>query len=173
MNAQAEWRISPQAMVTLTLRGDHNSNPICQVNCFANFVAPFNSLLHDPNVPYNQVIRSLHRLFLAPPASSGSCASASHGPPSTRATRCYGTASGSSAITYPGTIAAVVATNTPMKNNFIISNGPIAPGGTRQSLHRRRRGQPIPAHQVCERWNGGFDHRQPPVLPASQLHHHE
>jgi hypothetical protein len=53
-------------MVTLTLRGDHNSNPTCQVNCFANFVAPFNSLLHDPNVPYNQVIRTgLHQTLLS------------------------------------------------------------------------------------------------------------
>ena len=35
------------------------------MNCFSNLVAPFNSLLHNPNVPYNQVIQTnLHQALL-------------------------------------------------------------------------------------------------------------
>src|SRR5260370_35398012 len=70
--AQDDWRITPRLSLTLTLRGDHNSNPVCQVNCFANLVAPFNSLLPDPNVPYNQVIQTnVHRPLSAPNAAIG------------------------------------------------------------------------------------------------------
>ena len=43
---------------TLSMRAEHNSNPICLHNCISRLVAPFTALNHDPAVPYNQVIQT-------------------------------------------------------------------------------------------------------------------
>jgi outer membrane receptor protein involved in Fe transport len=55
---QDEWRVTNKLKLTLALRVDHNSNPICRTNCFARLIAPFTSLTHDDNIPYNQVIKT-------------------------------------------------------------------------------------------------------------------
>jgi hypothetical protein len=59
--AQDEWAIRSNLKLTLALRAEHNSNPVCQFNCFANFNAPFASLASvtssDPgSVPYSSDI---------------------------------------------------------------------------------------------------------------------
>jgi outer membrane receptor protein involved in Fe transport len=62
--AQDEWRVGKKLKVTLALRIDHNSNPVCQTDCFARLTSPFTSLNHDPTVPYNQVITTgLHQAY--------------------------------------------------------------------------------------------------------------
>ncbi|HYX68610.1 MAG TPA: hypothetical protein VE825_05725, partial [Terriglobales bacterium] len=55
---QDEWRLRPNLTVTLALRLEHNSNPVCQTNCFASLTQPFTSIPLDPTgvVPYNQTI---------------------------------------------------------------------------------------------------------------------
>ncbi len=60
---QDEWRVNNSLKLTLALRADHDSNPVCQHNCVALFRSPdFFSMNHDPSVPYNQVIASgLHQ----------------------------------------------------------------------------------------------------------------
>jgi hypothetical protein len=55
---QDEWRATNKLKLTFALRLDLNSNPVCQTDCFAEFTAPFTSLNHDPNVPYNQIIKT-------------------------------------------------------------------------------------------------------------------
>ncbi|HZE24052.1 MAG TPA: TonB-dependent receptor, partial [Blattabacteriaceae bacterium] len=61
---QDEWRVTDKLKLTLALRLDHNSNPVCQTNCFAELAVPFTSLAHDPNIPYNQAIRTgLHQAY--------------------------------------------------------------------------------------------------------------
>ncbi len=55
--AQDEWRVAQGFKLTLSLRGDHASNPVCQHNCFARTVQPFPSMSHDVNTPYNQSIQ--------------------------------------------------------------------------------------------------------------------
>ena len=55
--AQDEWRANQTLTLTFSLRVDHSSNPVCQVNCFARFVSDFDNLNHDINIPYNQAIR--------------------------------------------------------------------------------------------------------------------
>lgn len=55
--AQDEWRVARGLNLTLSIRGDHASNPVCQHNCFARTVQPFTSMNHDVNIPYNQAIQ--------------------------------------------------------------------------------------------------------------------
>jgi hypothetical protein len=53
---QDEVRINPNLKLTLALRGDRNSNPICASNCFSRLNTPFTGLTHDINTPYNAII---------------------------------------------------------------------------------------------------------------------
>jgi hypothetical protein len=126
--AQDEWRVSPKLTLTLVLRADHNSNPVCQVNCFANLVVPFNSLPHDPNVPYNQVIQTnLHQAMPATtfliwqPRFGFAWTSTQNGDTVVRG------GFGLFGDTFPGAIAGTMASNTPLVNPFIITNGKITP----------------------------------------------
>ncbi|MFZ0816454.1 MAG: carboxypeptidase-like regulatory domain-containing protein [Candidatus Sulfotelmatobacter sp.] len=53
---QDEVRVTPNLKLTLALRGDRNSNPICASNCFSRLNTPFTGLTHDVNTPYNAII---------------------------------------------------------------------------------------------------------------------
>ena len=62
--AQDEWRASSKLKLTLGIRADHTSNPVCQANCFARLTAPFTEISHNQNIPYNQVISAnQHQAF--------------------------------------------------------------------------------------------------------------
>ncbi len=51
-----EWRVLPNLALTLALRAEHYSNPICQSRCFARPTGPFEFVSHDPSQPYNEAI---------------------------------------------------------------------------------------------------------------------
>ena len=55
---QDEFRMTKKLKLTLALRLDHNSIPVCQTNCFSRLTSPFTNLDHtnSANVPYNQTI---------------------------------------------------------------------------------------------------------------------
>jgi hypothetical protein len=53
---QDEYRVNKDLKLTLALRGDRNSNPICSSNCFSRLDTPFTGLTHDVNTPYSQII---------------------------------------------------------------------------------------------------------------------
>jgi hypothetical protein len=71
--AQDEWKATHNLKLTFALRLEHNSNPVCQINCFANTATPFLSTpsalagngidpVCDPtvpacNVPYSSDIK--------------------------------------------------------------------------------------------------------------------
>ena len=55
---QDEWKPTSSLKLTLALRADHNSNPVCAANCFARLSSSFATLDHDPTVPYNQAVES-------------------------------------------------------------------------------------------------------------------
>jgi len=69
--AMDEWAVTPNLKLTLALRGEHNSNPVCQFNCFANFVGPVSTLpsftsANPGNVPYSSDIAAgLHQAYPA------------------------------------------------------------------------------------------------------------
>ena len=62
-----EWRVTSRLKLSLSLRLDHNSNPVCQTNCFAELTQPFTALAKNPNaanLPFNQVIKTgLHQAY--------------------------------------------------------------------------------------------------------------
>jgi hypothetical protein len=53
---QDEYRVTPNLKLTLALRGDRNSNPICGSDCYSRFETAFSGMSHDVNTPYNQAI---------------------------------------------------------------------------------------------------------------------
>jgi outer membrane receptor protein involved in Fe transport len=60
--AQDEWAVASNLKLTLALRGEHNSNPVCQFNCFANLTGPASTLASftsaDPgSVPYSSDLK--------------------------------------------------------------------------------------------------------------------
>jgi Carboxypeptidase regulatory-like domain len=53
---QDEYRVTPNLKLTLALRGDRNSNPICASDCYSRLNTAFSGLSHDVNTPYNAII---------------------------------------------------------------------------------------------------------------------
>ena len=51
---QDEWSVKRNLKITLGLRAEHNSNPICVTNCFSRFDNSFFNISHDMAQPYNQ-----------------------------------------------------------------------------------------------------------------------
>ena len=53
---QDEWHLKSNLTLTLALRVEHRSNPVCARDCFPEFSGPFESISHDPALPYNQAL---------------------------------------------------------------------------------------------------------------------
>jgi len=70
--AEDDIQVKSNLTISLSLRGDHFSNPTCKNLCFARLVEPFNQLVNDPklgganaaNVPYNQILQLNNRTTL-------------------------------------------------------------------------------------------------------------
>jgi outer membrane receptor protein involved in Fe transport len=62
--AQDEWRVSKSLKLTFALRVEHDSNPVCQLNCSSLFTGPFSTISSDTTTPYNQMIdANRHQIF--------------------------------------------------------------------------------------------------------------
>ncbi|HXM68192.1 MAG TPA: carboxypeptidase regulatory-like domain-containing protein [Candidatus Acidoferrum sp.] len=60
--ASDELKVTSNLKVTLSMRFDHLSNPVCQTNCFQSLSAPFQDL--NPTAPVNQALTTgLHTAF--------------------------------------------------------------------------------------------------------------
>ena len=127
---QDEWSIRPNLKITLALRGDHNSNPVCQTNCFARLSTDFLNISHDINTPYNHVINTgLHQAL-------GKYTSVSWQPRVGFTWSPFNSAKGPVVRggfglftdMFPATIADYLLNNAPLNNLFVTGAGPLAPG---------------------------------------------
>ncbi|MBV8478008.1 MAG: TonB-dependent receptor [Acidobacteria bacterium] len=60
---QDEWKVKSNLALTLALRAEHQSNPVCAHDCFSELSGPFESISHDPAQPYNQAISKRKQAF--------------------------------------------------------------------------------------------------------------
>ncbi len=61
---QDEWKVKPNLVVTAAMRLEHNSNPVCQTNCFDTFKGSAFNQNTSPTAPYNTLIHNgLHKAF--------------------------------------------------------------------------------------------------------------
>ncbi|HXX13386.1 MAG TPA: carboxypeptidase regulatory-like domain-containing protein, partial [Candidatus Eremiobacteraceae bacterium] len=61
---QDEWHARPNLTLTVALRGEHYSNPVCIGRCFARLSAPVGTITYDPAQPYSQGILTNERQAL-------------------------------------------------------------------------------------------------------------
>jgi hypothetical protein len=127
--AQDEWAIKPNFKLTLALRGDHNSDPTCQTNCFARLSDSFLAASHDVNQPYNAAIQTgLHQAL-------ANYTNISWQPRIGFAWSPFGQGrntvirSGFGLFTdaFPATIADSLLNNAPLNNPFQVGGAPLAP----------------------------------------------
>lgn len=133
---QDEWRATNKLKVTLSLRLDHNSNPVCQTNCFAELNGPFTSLDHtnSENIPYNQTIRTgLHQAY---PGTDIVVWQPRLGfafsPFSSNKTVIRG-GIGIFGDSFPAVLVDNLSSNPPVLNSFTVT-GNLGPAGTPQSM---------------------------------------
>lgn len=125
---QDEWRVGKRLKLTLALRLGHNSNPVCQTNCFAELTQPFTSLNHDPTIPYNQIIKTgLHQAY---PSTDMIVWQPRLGfafsPFSNNKTVIRG-GIGIFGDAFPAVLVDNFSSNSPVLNTFVV-NGTLAPG---------------------------------------------
>jgi hypothetical protein len=134
---QDEWSIRPHFKLTLALRADHNSNPVCQTDCFARFSTDFLSLSHDANTPYNQAITTgLHQaLGQYTSISWQPRVGFAWSPLSSWGTVVRG-GFGLFTDAFPATIADSLLNNAPLNNQFVTGIAPLslAVAGNQASL---------------------------------------
>ena len=134
--AQDEWAIRSNLKITLSLRAEHNSDPICQTNCFARLSDSFNDISHDPSQPYNQAIRTgLHQALPNYQSVSWEPRVGFTWQPLGNGKTVIRGGVGIFSDIFPGTVASSFDTNPPLKNTFV-TTGLLAPGvaGSAQSL---------------------------------------
>ena len=126
--AQDEWALRPSFKLTLSLRAEHNSNPVCQTNCFSTLSSSFLDISHDPAQPYNQAIRSgLHQAIPGYQSIAWEPRLGFAWQPFGRGKTVIRGGVGIFADVFPATIASSFDSNPPLKNTFVTS-GPFAPG---------------------------------------------
>ena len=126
---QDEWRAMPGLKVTLDLRMDHNSNPVCQTDCFSRLATDFADLNHSVAIPYDQALvtgqhqalTSFTKIMWQPRLGIAWT------PFGLKNTVVRG-GIGLFADTFPGQVSDNLATNPPGYNSFTINSaGALAP----------------------------------------------
>ena len=126
--AQDDWQVKRNVHLTLSLRADHNSNPVCQQNCFARLAAPFSQLNHDANIPYDQaILTGLHQAW---PSFTNVAWQPRFGfswtPPRLKDTVLRG-GIGLFMDTLPGSLASGFSFNPPIVNFFVVGSDNLSP----------------------------------------------
>jgi hypothetical protein len=123
-----DWRVRPALTLTLALRGEHHSNPICENRCFARFAEPFSSQSHDPSQPYDQAILiNQRKAFVQTDSILWSPRFSFAWQPFISKT----VIRGGVGIFYdplPGLILDSFSSNPPLYNSYIVAGNNLAPG---------------------------------------------
>ena len=125
--AQDEWAVRHNLKVTLALRAEHNSDPICQTNCFARLSSSFLDISHDVSQPYNQAIRTgLHQALPNYQSISWEPRLGFAWQPFGEGKTVIRGGVGLFSDIFPGTTATSFDTNSPLKNTFVVPGGASA-----------------------------------------------
>ena len=127
--AQDEWSVRPNLKLTFSLRAEHNSNPVCQADCFARLSSSFLDVNHDINVPYNQsIVTGLNQALINTTNIDWQprfgFAWSPLGPNHSTVIR---GGFGLFADIFPGVIADNFIKNAPLNNQFSTSIAPLSP----------------------------------------------
>lgn len=60
---QDQWHARSNLTLTLALRAEHESDPVCATACFARLAGSFDSVSRDPALPFNQAILTSRQAF--------------------------------------------------------------------------------------------------------------
>jgi Carboxypeptidase regulatory-like domain len=127
---QADWHTRSNLTLSLAVRAEHYSNPVCRSACFTRMAGPFASVSHDPEQPYNRavLVGQEHALIGTDPilwSPRFNFAWAPFGPSRSTVLR------GGFGIFYDPlspVLAFVAARNAPLVNSYTISGDNLAPG---------------------------------------------
>lgn len=129
---QDDWKVKDTLTLTVSLRLDHATNPVCQHNCFARTTVPFSELDHNADIPYNKtIVTGLHQALYNLQAVEWQ-------PRLGFAWQPFGldgatVVRGGVGLFYdnlPINVALNQPENSPLINTFVASSGPIAPTET-------------------------------------------
>lgn len=136
--AQDEWAIRHNLKITLGLRAEHNSNPVCETDCFSRFDTSFLNINNGVNVPYNQTLLTGQSQALINYTNIRweprfGFAWTPRGPNSNTVLR---GGVGIFSDIFPATIADDFMRNAPLDNTFTAGPAPLAPtaAGSQSSL---------------------------------------
>jgi Carboxypeptidase regulatory-like domain len=132
--AQDEFGLRSNLKLTFALRADHNSNPVCQINCFARPASSFLAMPNDAAAPYNSAIRTgLHQAL-------PNYQSISWQPRMGFAWNPHGTSGNNTTVfrggiglfadSFPATIADNFLANPPFNNTFQLTGQTLNSGAT-------------------------------------------
>ena len=127
---QDGWSVTPSLRLTLAIRTDHNSNPVCNHNCFARLITPFNRLGHNSATPYNQIIQTgLAKAFYGYDHWNWQPRFGFAWQPfGTRVGMVLRGGVGLFNDSFPNFIVDSIATNPPLDDTFSVAGVPLAPG---------------------------------------------
>jgi len=126
-----DWKIKSNLTLTFALRVEHESNPVCQTNCFNRLNAPFLLADNNVNTPYStDVLQGLHQelqglsSILWQPRFGFAWS-----PRGSRSTVIRG-GIGLFNDAFPAVFTDNFASNAPGVNTFVVAGSNIAPGET-------------------------------------------
>ncbi len=134
---QDQYRPAENFQVTGGIRIEHNSNPVCQVNCFGRFAGSYQSVNAALNQPYNKIIATgLHQAFPSLQAISVQPRVGFTWSPKNHMHTVLRGGFGLFSDVFPATVADSLLTNPPLNPEFAAGGltDPSQPGSFTQSL---------------------------------------